>query len=39
MQLIIEIPDDFVAILADSGQELSKVALEAIGIEATASTA
>jgi len=34
MQITVEIPDDLAAVLAASGQDLSRAALEAIGIEA-----
>jgi len=33
MQITVEIPDDLAAVLASSGQELSRAALEAIGLE------
>lgn len=34
MRITVEIPDDLAAALAATGQELSRTALEAIGIEA-----
>lgn len=34
MQITLEIPDDLAAILGGSGQNLSRAALEAIGLEA-----
>ena len=34
MQITLEIPDELAAILAGSGRELSRAALEAIGLEA-----
>ena len=34
MQITVEIPDDLAAMLAGSGQDLSRTALEAIGLEA-----
>jgi hypothetical protein len=34
MQITLEIPDEIGAILAGSGQDLSRAALEAIGLEA-----
>lgn len=34
MQITLEIPDDLAAILGGSGQDLTRAALEAIGLEA-----
>lgn len=34
MQITLEVPDELAAILASSGQDLSRAALEAIGLEA-----
>jgi Uncharacterised protein family (UPF0175) len=34
MQVTLEIPDELAAVLAGSGRELSRAALEAIGLEA-----
>ena len=34
MQITVDIPDDIAALLANSGEDLSRAALEAIGLEA-----